>query len=393
MLKLNDASSSDIHEFSLTSEEINKRIKYTLSSPTYAGLELNFTLETDRLNIYPGYSVTVHMFKNPFFSQSDIVELRVANLSQNSGRIGFFFRLDALFEDQTVELSNHNYTYAHYAIEKLFSESVDFQTKSVTASSNQAKITDFFDEDTIILVICNEYANNINNYSINNYLPHLFLDGFTYFTNENPISDANMSSLIENKYLSTKSILSPHRNIILKIPKANNLLKDELFITLLFRNLIQKENELVTRFIILYQIVEILINRVLFFEVQKKVCADLQNLTGQKLKDVLNEQSTEKKRITLLLNTYARPYNGLHDDLKNALIDFYVHISDVDYGDITRVAEFSLTDVFYGYRNKLVHNYRIVHTSADITITEAKMDSVNNITEVLIANLIVYFNS
>jgi hypothetical protein len=53
----------------------------------------------------------------------------------------------------------------------------------------------------------------------------------------------------------------------------------------------------------------------------------------------------------------------------------------------------TLTDVFYDYRNKLVHNYRLVHTpGVDSINTQFKMESINALSEVLISQVISFFN-
>jgi len=393
MLVLRDKTTGEPHSFSLaaTNQE-EDRLVYSLVSLTYTDLKLDFVLQHEILNIYEGFSVKVYLFKNPFYAQRDIVELRLSdgNLEHN-GRMGYFFRLDALFEPDVLEMDKHNFTYAHYAVQYLFSHVNSLQTKDVDLTSSP-KIVDFFDEDTIVLVLCDQYTEQIPHFSIDNYLSHLFLYGFTSFTKGNNIEKNNLSPILSDNYLKTETLTRRRKH--LKIPKANLHLIDEHFVRHLFKKLIQKENETVTRFIMFYQIIEILIDKVIKVEVMNKVCSQLGSMSGQKIKEVLGEQSSEKKRISALLTTYARPPKVLDDHLKSLLLSFYIHIDDLDFNDPDKHEELNLTDVFYGYRNKLVHNYRLMHNPAiDSTITEESMNEINIATEVLIAHLVTFFDS
>ncbi|OXB08618.1 hypothetical protein B0A81_09960 [Flavobacterium plurextorum] len=391
MLVLRDKTTGDLHNFSLvTTIENENKLVYSLDSLTYADLKLDFVLQHETQVIYEGFSVTVYLFKNPFYAQKDIVELRLSdeNLDYN-GRMGYFFRLDALFEPDILEMDKHNFTYAHYAVQYLFSQDNSIQTKDVDLTSSP-KIVDFFDDDTIILVLCDQYTAQISNFSIDNYLSHLFLYGFTSFTKENPIEKKNLSPILGDNYLKTETLNRKRKH--LKIPKANAHLIDEHFVRHLFKKLVQKENETVTRFIMFYQVIEILIDKVIKVEVMNKVCSQLESMSGRKIKEVLGEQSSEKKRISALLTTYARPPKVLDDHLKSLLLAFYIHINDLEFNDPTKHEELNLTDVFYGYRNKLVHNYRLMHDPViDSNITESSMNDINVATEVLIAHLVTFF--
>lgn len=391
MLVLQDETTQELHNFSLiATTTVEKKLQYSLTCPTYSGLQLDFVLQHETLVMYPGFSVNVHLFKNPFYTQSDIVELRMSEESLDAnGRVGYFFRLDSLFEPDILEMDKHNFAFAHYAADYIFSNVKTLQTKNVEITSSP-KIVDFFDEDTIVLVLCDQFTGKIPDFSIDNYLSHLFSYGFTLFTKENPINKANSSNILSDRYLNSETLTRKRKHF--KISKANIHLIDEHFVIHLFKKLIQKENEIVTRFVMFYQIIEILIDKVIKVEVLSKVVPRITAMSGHKLKEVLSEQSSEKKRISLLLTTYARPPQDLDDYLKKILLDFYIHINDDDFGDPARHSEFNLTDVFYGYRNKLVHNYRLIHNPAiDIAVTEGYMNEINDVTEVLIAHLVTKF--
>lgn len=308
MLALKETvSANEVHLFNLSSVILGEKISFELTSETYTGVTINFTLESERFKIHPNYSVSVHLFKSSFFSQKDIVDLRVEGLTKNKGKLGYFFRLDALFEKDTLQINEHTFSYAYYAIEHLFSNGINLQTKEVELNTSEFKITDFFDEDTIILVLCNEYCSSINNFSLSNYLAQLFLNGFISFSKAVRISLFNQTSIVQSNYDAFKTIVRSDGVFVLRIPSANSLIIGDDFVAHLFQNLLQQKNDPTTRFIIIYQVIEIFISKIFHLKIQSKVCDNLNNLTSIQLKDFLSDIQKEKFRITSLLNSYARP--------------------------------------------------------------------------------------
>lgn len=393
MLIINDSlPSTDIHEFKLSSVSIDDSISFELTSETYAEVKIDFTLEYPKEKIPPGYSVSVHLFKNKHFSQKDIIDFRVKEIEKNGGKIGYFFRLDALFEKDILQLNPHIYPFAYYAIEYLFSSKISLQNKTFEFNSNTPTINDFFDEDIIILVTCNENTNVINNFSISNYLAPLFLYGFIKFDNTISSDSFNENDLIKKRFEEIKNITRNDGVLTLKLRSPIELLTKETFIPHLYENLIQYKNESITKFITLYQIVEISISKIFHLKVQSKVCNNLNNLTSFKLREFLGDIQKEKTRIVALFNEFARPTNDLETQLRDAIKDFFVHVNDTDYVYPPNNIDFTLADVFYDYRNKLVHNYRLIHKPGiDNQLTQQKMELINDLTEIFISQIISNF--
>lgn len=393
MLIIKDSlPSTDIHQFKLSSVSIEDYITFELTSETYAGVKIDFTFEYPKEKIPSGYSVTVHLFKNKHFSQKDIIDFRVKEIPGNKGKTGYFFRLDALFEKDILQLNSHIYPYAYYGIEHLFSSELSLQTKTFELNSSTPTISDFFDEDTIILVICNEYTNIINDFTISNYLAPLFLNGFVKFENTKGIDVFNENDLIKSSFEGIKNNPRPDGAFVLKLTSPMELLTKETFIPYLYEYLLQYKNDSITRFITLYQIIEISISKIFHLKVQSKVCNDLNSLTSFKLKEFLNDIQKEKTRIVSLFNEFARPTNHLETQLREAIKDFFIHVNDPDYIDPVKNADLKLADVFYDYRNKLVHNYRLIHTPGiDSQLTQQKMEFVNDLTEIFISQIISNF--
>ena len=129
-------------------------------------------------------------------------------------------------------------------------------------------------------------------------------------------------------------------------------------------------------------------------KVQTKVCANLNSLTSFQLKEFLGDIQKEKSRIVALFNDFARPSVPLENQLKDAIKDFFIHVIDPDYSDPVKNAQYTLADVFYDYRNKLVHNYRLIHTPGiDNQLTQSKMELINDLTEIFISQIISNFKT
>lgn len=395
MLELKEhLPSGETHQFCLTSVEIGDKISFELTSKTYQGLNLNFTFEYFRQKITPGYSVDVHLFKNIHFSQKDIIDFRLNELSANTGRVGYFFRLDALFEKDVLQINKHIYPYAYYAIEFIFSERTNLQIKDVELNSSDYKITDFFDDDTILLVICNQYSSELAAFSIDDYLPPLYLNGFIKFDKLTTIKEFNNTIFVKNNYENIETIKRTDGCYVLRVSIPDLLLIKESFIQHLFLYLLQQKNEPITRFIMLYQIVEICISKILHLKVQSEICGKLSSLTSIQLKKFLGEIQTEKKRINYTFYEFSRPTQFLENTIKETIISFFVHVHDADYNDAIENSKLNLVDVFYDYRNKLVHNYRLIHSPGiDKSITELKMEEINSLTEILVTQIISSFRT
>lgn len=395
MLELREAlPSEELHQFKLTSIGLGDRISFKLTCETYQDLNLEFILDLQRESLPLGYSVDVQLFKNIHYSQKDIIDLRLNELLANTGKVGYFFRLDALFEKDILQLNRHIYPYAYFAIEYIFSENVKLQTKEVEITTDNYKITDFFDEDTIILVICTQFSNVIPNFSIYDYLAPLYLNGFVKFDKTNLINKTNSESIISDNYNNLRTILRSDGCFVLRIGVPNSILIKESFIQYLLSNLLQQKNGPISRFIMLYQVIEISISKILHLKVQTEICGNLSSLTSNQLKEFLSEIQKEKKRITYTVNEFSKLTPILDSTLKDTIIDFFTHVKDNDYNDPIKNDTLTLVDVFYDYRNKLVHNYRLIDSpDIDKSITETKMEKVNDLTEILISQIISTFKT
>jgi len=392
MLNLAETLTENKHVFQLAEIVDNDKATFYLRSETYSDVQIEFSL-TQHYTVPDGYSAEVFLFKNTFFAQKDIIELKISELEENNGRIGYFFRLDALFELGILPLNKHVYPFAYLGLKQMFSVNSTLQTKTPELNSTEFSINDFFDEDTIVLVACTQWIDKIPDFSINNYLAQLYLNGFIAFNSANSIDVFNKSSLIRENYNEIKKNVRRDGVFTFKISILDKLISGENFISHLYQRLLQKKGDSIARFITLYQIIEILISKILHLKVNSKICSNLSTLTSLQLKDFLRDIQTEKFRISALLNEYAKPSPAIETALREKIIDFFTHLKDPNYSDPEAIGELKLTDVFYDFRNKLVHNYRLFHEpEIDQSVTNEKMLEINDLSEVLVSEILSKFN-
>ncbi|WP_164849932.1 hypothetical protein [Mucilaginibacter limnophilus] len=368
-------------------------VTFELTSPTYNGLTIPLTSPYPQQRLPQGYTATVHLFKNAFHLQSEIIDVRIDGLAANAGKVGYFFRLDALFDAGTLDLNQHTYCYAYFALEYIFSNNSLLQTKDVEINSGAYKITDFFDNDTMILVLCDQYCAGIPNFNIDNYLGNLFHSGFVVFGKENLIEITNTHSYLEDQYLKIKPVVRPDGVYVLRLKEANAVLSGESFVTHLFKRLVQKKNDPVARFLMLYQVVEIYMSKIFPYEISNKVCSQLNNLNSFRLKEILNDMQKQKSLIQSLFNVYAQPSHILEQAVKTEILEFFVHTNHPDYTDLIKNSLMTLTELFYDLRNKLVHEYRLLHAiGVNHQITIKKLESINQLTEALMSEVVTEFH-
>lgn len=395
MLLLDDNNDKTQHEFSLNSVSVDgARQTFTLSSSTYESLDIQFTLELPKHPLPLGYSVTVHLFKNPFHLQRQVIDLRTADRARGGGRIGYMFDLEALFTPGVLQLDSHRYCYAYFGVEYLFQHSVSLQTKDAIIKSDPYSILDFFDDSTIMLVLCDQFCDEVSNFNLNNYLPNLFLNGFKLFSKSTPIEIENDHSYLQMNYESFTITNPPIANGIcpIRLAKAKVSISSEAYVVHLFTNLIQKKFDQVTRFLMLYQVVEIFMPKMIHLEARQRICQNLNALTSDKVKDLVIGLTKQGELITALLTRHAIPRHTLTTLLRQEILDFFIHVNHPEFLDHTKHPSLTLTDLFYAFRNKIVHEYRILHEiGVDKVITDGKVDTINRLTEALIAEAITVF--
>jgi hypothetical protein len=362
----------------------------SLSIPTY---EMKFRLPHEIDSFHDGYSTSVYLIKNKYFAQKDVIEIRVDEISENKGRIGYIVQLNSIFDEKLISVNKHLFSFYYYALGNIF-YNLDFkQNKKPDFSKTLFDISDFFDDDILLLITCDQDTNKIPDFKIESYLPSLYKYGF-YMANESSIySFHNTSSEIQGNYLSLSYNISRVGYFSLKIDKVADVIANEDYLYGLFNKQLLKKSDQETRFLILYQVIEILISKILTIELTKKICGAIVPIEAFKLKSAIEEEVRENTRISYLFNRYTILSHTIKEDLKREiyLLLQYLQFDDFKTAYISSLINFN--DVFYIYRNKLVHNHRSFKNSTlnehDIQL---RMEKINSLAELIVIEIVNTFH-
>jgi hypothetical protein len=223
-------------------------------------------------------------------SRDEIVENSIYQVFESSKklRIGWIFPLQAL------DSNKHEYAEKQYFLEFAFvALHILLEQSAFYAFTDDTKIK-LLDLSKNILVLDNNECLKVTDFDINNYIPCLYMYGYTYSGIGNFIPK---TIKIENK---------------LNLTPVSNVLRDEFFITDAYENTLPMRNLLsVPRFHILYQIVEVLINKVFSNELTlltNKLVQNPGNLL--EMREELVGMLNEKQRLSKLIHKYSHIESG-----------------------------------------------------------------------------------
>lgn len=367
----------DVNYFLLANEEDPNEV-----------IRVNFPFDVPAIT--RGYSVSVHAFKNTHFNQNDIFEVRFDERANESGRVGYLFSLKAMEDKMNSNFNKHVLPYVYYAFEKLLTGDAAIKPNAIENKNEILQLKDIYNEDVTLLVLCNEYTQEIVDYQIEDYLYQLYLLGFVYIdTNKHIVF--NEIDFIKDNYNSIKVDIYKGR-YIMRLSAAPKFLRNEIYPKKLVSSLVSDGHYFLTRFHTLYQVIELLIGFVLKREIEMNISLKQDTLTGYKIKEKLGEISTEGYRIKKLINEYAKIDEGFKnlfvDELKVFFQSIELKVDDENQeGHLTK-----LSTLLYKHRNNLVHNYRIIHKT-DQTLYLDQLNNINDYLECLVFQLLLKYRN
>lgn len=396
MLKIYDNLNTEIeYDFRLSNIKFDNQWIFSLNSVDQPHFNLEFKVPYTQNSFHDGYSTSVFLLKNKYFAQKDVIEVRVNESIGDNGRIGYILQLNSIFDPKVLNINKHLFSFIYYSLGNIF-YNLDFkQTRKPTFAKTIFDISDFFDDDILLLIICDQVVAKIPNFKIFDYLPALYKRGF-YIHDLNKNSQFYNESLkVKDNYDELENSKNRYNYYSLKLEKISSDLTNDDYILALFQTQLLRKADAETRFLILYQIVEILISKILTFELNKKVCNAVVPILSIDLKNLLAELSKESKRIALLMSTQ---YTTLSADISNALkSEIYSILNDIDIPEYSLPYDPGKTvfhDLFYDYRNKLLHSHR---SFKSLLLNEVKindqMRSINSLTELVVIDILTTFKS
>ena len=281
---------------------------------------------------------------------------------QANVRLGWIFPIQALVSGEHDFAENSFFLkYAFIAISLLLD---NINEENIRNSSEALRITDFYKEDAIILVLCKSNCRLINDFCFDDYIVDLFGYGYSCF----PYSAIGEKDVYVEKRINIRRISAD--------------VKEKMFIVEVFKSLLVQTYLLpLAKFHMLYQIIELLIGDIFSFEFtnfSKKISEDTNNLFD--LKDELQKLTGEKYRVKeLFSNTYSRIDAVLKDKLKDVCNEILNKASKKE--------KFDVGDSLYSVRCLVFHNYGSIPSEA-----RGLIEAINEIFEKTVIELLITFH-
>lgn len=268
----------------------------------------------------------------------------------NRVRLGWIFPIQALLSNEHQYADNkHFLKYAYVAFLKLLKNQEEYTTFNPLFSkiTNNYKLTDFYGEDIIILILCNSPLQKIDNFQVDNYITSLYSYGYYFCQPIENLKEIDTRSDSENP---------TGKNLILQ--KNSSCLQKEDYVYRLFKDLLKNEEHHLVRFYLLYQVIELIIQIVF----ERKILEEIKNFNNnpdkniRKLKEKIDNISTEKKRVSILINDDVKINNPNLLISCNELIKLFNDDDSNEKDDISKKQD--LGGALYDVRCLIVHQFR-----------------------------------
>jgi hypothetical protein len=303
---------------------------------------------------YQPKDFTLYILYKRKFSENDIFQVYERELNN---RIGWIFPLQSLLSNKHEYAENvHFLRYAFVAFQKLLTNANNSLEFALDRDTNE--LGEVYDVgSTFVLILSNQTLPD--GFRLPFYLPALFKYGY-YF-----------------KYVKGfDSTPKPPAGKKVNLQKIASPLQQEDYLTELFKELIYEQHPLV-KFHLLYQVIELLIEKVLHHEllaVYHKL--KKKEIYTRDLQDHIKEFIPEEKRITKLFSDYEqlldiRDLQNQCDSLLQAL------------GKAKQTGA-GIAKSLYAVRNFIVHDYRSLPKSQIDTLKK-----INSSFEILIIDMLL----
>ncbi|MFO0055908.1 MAG: hypothetical protein ACOVQ3_13465 [Dolichospermum sp.] len=285
--------------------------------------------------------------------ENDIFQVydKVADL-----RIGWIFPIQSLVSNKHGCAENkHFLKYAYVAFYKLLLNQENYS--HFTPSSEQIedyKLTDFYGDNIIILILCKTNIDKIANFNIDNYLASLYSHSYYYCQPTENINKINNCQPTEDlNEIKNRANLKPSGNTRLILQQNSQYLQGEPYIERLFKSLLKTEEHPLVRFYILYQVIELVLE-IMFKKSFSDIIDTFQNNTDKniyELKESIAYISSEKERISKLINALEKYFDEV------SKINLHTFCNELLVAFNSKTKE-TLPSALYSVRSSIVHKFR-----------------------------------
>ena len=328
-------------------DSVNKIIKCTFEEQGLNEIEIPYILELDD-------SFKIENFEIYLLTKSDLHENDIYEVFDydRKVRMGWCIPIQALDSNEHEYASNEHFLKCAYVgiinLLKdcpkcfLYSPSVDI--------TYRLKLSEFFHDSTVMLIICKTTTPNGTQLYIKDWLPSLYLYGYTLLHEKNPDLHLHRGNSPKNKKLN-----------IFKV--SSDLSKND-YIENIFSKILGFEKEPLLSFFYIYQIVELLLEEVYIHEqksLMRKLIKHSKDLSKtREIMDKWNDLKSEKNRLGKLINKYVSLEN--HQQLKTTCNELLENMNS-EKGD-------NFNQYFYNVRNYIFHQFRNIPSESKPLIKE-----------------------
>jgi len=328
------------------------------------------------------FTEKIYFFKNELFQNKKVLSVEMRERSGSNKAVGFIFSLEDLMNSPEIFDTLVLRKIIFNVIKKLLSEET-LSIKSKPTSWRQDedyKLNDFYDSDSLIMVICDQFV-NFPNYEFSNYLIKLFKYGFKYCPSHSFFPVPNNLNLVEENYNSlTKRI---------KLSASANELNKNFFVNQLISNSLYLQNNEVARFHMYYQAIEMLMEVVFKNEIKENIYdKNLDDLTGHGMKDFFREAMRDSSSLEKVIG-------GKYSDVDTLIKDEFLLRMEEFLSYIKMPVSESLPSRLYKVRNTLFHSFNkvLADSTLDKYIVDSHLKKTNDLFEYFVMELIYTFKT
>lgn len=314
-------------------------------------IRLPYVLKIDK-EFNPNDYMLYILFHNNL-PENAILQLFEKDISE---RIGWIFPINALTS------TNHDYKNNIHFLKMAYVSYINLASGNISnlnsssfikspTSQEAVGLIDFFYPQSVVIILHKPVLLKIEDFNFYEYLPSLYKWGYSMMFNPS-------KELHENKI---SQFYDEGKKIINKITinKMSCSLKDEGFIKKLFSEWLDSEQHPIMQFYLLYQLIELLINKVSKNEFKKiaiNISQEKEDL--EELPYKLQTLSRESAKIVILFKQYTQIQSN---ELKELCIKFLNN---------PELRNKDLPELLYKVRCFLVHNYRDINKEQLKDITD-----------------------
>lgn len=279
---------------------------------------------------------------NPYLNaENDFFKIKYSDKS-----IGYIFPVSVLENSNEDEFDEFLQAYKFYTI-KFIIENFDFSTVSELQTLN---FSDLYHDDSIYSIVCISLVKDTE-FNLEMCLPSLALKGYYLFplgTVPNVLSLAkecnnDLKALIDSKFLQIRS------NQSITIQKAKTKIGQISLLSLLYKKLLVENDNPLFRFLILYQVIELLLEKKIREGIDL-ICLEKDNLNNfdffQRMHEINNTRS-------MINNLFDEVTFDDKNEITNALKGFICQ-------SFPKYSKQATGDCLYDVRNLLFHDFKTI---------------------------------